>query len=147
MSPVNGLSTLTAAELELWHRVQELWDLSAKRDAESILTALHPDYVGWDMSAPAPHDREQAVASASGESTRLMQYKLEPLSVRLYEGSTGVVHYRYTATVQVKDAQQVQVSGQWTEIYSKQGDRWLMVAVSGRPNPREGSAAAGASSA
>ena len=146
-SPHDVLSNLTPEELDLWHRVQELWELSAKNDAESIRIALHPSYVGWDMGAPTPHDREQAVASASGQSARLIEYNLEPLSVRLYEGSAGVVHYRYTATVQTKDHQHTQVSGQWTEVYVKQAQRWLMVAVSGRPDPNEDSSATGARSA
>jgi len=147
MSPPAVVSNLTAEQLDLWHRVQELWELSAKNDAERIRVALHPNYMGWDMTASAPHDREQAVASASGEAARLIQYNLEPLSVRLYAGSTGVVHYRYSATVQTNDVQPTQVSGQWTEVYIKQGQRWLMVAVSGRPNPNEGSSATGARSA
>lgn len=144
MSPPAVVSKLVAEELDLWHQVQELWELSAKNDAERIRAALHPNYMGWDMTAPTPHDREQAVASASGESARLIQYNLEPLSVRLYEGSTGVVHYRYSATVQTKDIQHAQVRGQWTEVYIRQGQRWLMVAVSGRPDPDEGSSATSA---
>ena len=137
MHQTDVLSSLTSEELALWHRVQELWELSAKADGERIRTALHPSYVGWDMSVPTPHDREQAVASATEQSARLAQYYLEPLSVRVYEGSAGVVHYRYAATVEPKDGPPSQVTGQWTEIYVKQGQLWLMVAVSGRPNPTE----------
>jgi len=147
MLPPDLLSNLTSEELDLWHRVQRLWELSAKNDAEHIRMALHPNYMGWDMSAPTIHDREQAVASASGLSASLIEYNLEPLSVRLYEGTTGVVHYRYTATVQTKDVRHIHVSGQWTEVYVKQGQRWLMVAVSGRPDPNESSSDDGARSA
>jgi hypothetical protein len=128
------LAGLTPEEGELWHRVQELWELAARQDDDRIRIALHPDYLGWDMSTSVLHDREQAVASASGASARIVQYKLEPLGVRLFQGSTGVVHYRYTATVQAEGGQPSQVSGQWTEVYVKQGPRWSMVAVSGRPN-------------
>jgi ketosteroid isomerase-like protein len=141
------LARLSAEELHLWQRVQDLWHLSAENDAARIRDALHPNYVGWDMSASITHNREQAVASASGGSAALVQYNLEPLSVRLYEGSTGVVHYRYTATVQQDQGQCLQVAGQWTEVYVKQGQQWLMVAVSGRPNPGERPASAGESAA
>ena len=141
MSPPDVVSNLTAEELDLWHQVQDLWELSAKNDAERIRVALHPDYMGWDMTASALHDREQAVASASGGAARLIGYDLEPLSVRVYEGSTGVVHYRYSATVQTTDMQRTRVTGQWTEVYVKQEPRWLMVAVSGRPDPHDGASA------
>ena len=66
------LPSLSAEELQLWQRVQDLWDLSARNDAERVRDALHPDYVGWDMSAAGTHNREQAVASASSGSTSLV---------------------------------------------------------------------------
>lgn len=147
MQQPDVLASLSAEELQLWQRVQELWELSASNDAERIRDALHPSYVGWDMSAAVTHDREQAVAAASGGSASLLRYNLEPLSVRLYEGSTGVVHYRYAATVRTIQGQLQHVTGQWTEVYVKRGQQWLMVAVSGRPSPGESPASAGESAA
>lgn len=128
----------TAEQLELWQRVNELWAWSAQKDVERIRDALHPQYMGWDMSAPLPHDRDAAVHSATAGSPRLTGYDLEPLSVRVYEGSVGVVHYRYQATVEPQGRTAMQVTGRWTEIYTKQANRWLMVAVSGRPDPTPG---------
>ena len=90
--------------------------------------------MGWDTNAPLPHDREAAVQSASDESNSLLTYALEPLSVRVYEGSVGVVHYRYKAAVGTEDGKRSHVSGKWTEVYIKQEATWLMVAVSGRPS-------------
>jgi hypothetical protein len=121
-------------QLELWRRVNELWELAARKDDHGIRDALHPDYVGWDMSAPLPHDRDAAVQSASGDSPRLTRYALEPLSVRVYEGNVGVVHYRYEATVEPQPAEATRVAGKWTEVYARKERRWLMVAVSGQPN-------------
>jgi hypothetical protein len=125
---------LTAEQLELWQRVGELWELSAKKDDLQIRDALHPDYVGWDMSAPLPHDRDAAVHSVAGDAPKLASYELEPLSVRAYEGTVGVVHYRYLATVEPQGGKPMQVTGKWTEVYVKRGHRWLMVAVSGQPS-------------
>ena len=42
---------LSAVQRELWLRVNELWALSAQKDALRIRDALHPEYMGWDMSA------------------------------------------------------------------------------------------------
>jgi hypothetical protein len=131
---VAGLAaTLEEEELALWRQARDLWALSAAKDVERIRQAMHPSYMGWDMTAALPHDRDAAVRSVSGDAPQLVQYDLEPLSVRVYDGCTGVVHYRYEATV-AKDGERVQVSGRWTEVYVKQGARWLMVAVSGRPD-------------
>jgi hypothetical protein len=147
MQKADVLASLSAEEFQLWQCVQNLWGLSAKNDAERIRDALHPNYVGWDMSAADTHNREQAVASATDGSASLVQYNLEPLSVRVYEGSTGVVHYRYSAAVRPKQGQSSEVTGQWTEVYVKQRQQWCMVAVSGRPNRGEGPASAGKSAA
>lgn len=53
---------------DLWQRVTDLWALSKERDEGRIRSSIHPDYVGWDMSAALSHDRDAAVRSVSGVS-------------------------------------------------------------------------------
>ena len=122
----------------LWQHVSGLWASSKARNAAEIRAALHPDYVGWDMSAPLPHDRDAATRSVTGEAPVLRAYELRPLSVRVYEGKVGVVHYTYSATVAPAGAAPVDVTGRWTEVYLKQDGKWLMISVSGRPDARAG---------
>lgn len=126
---------LSPDEQSLWARVNELWSLTLMRDPKKIEAALHPEYVGWDMSLPTPHDRAFAVSSVSGQTPPVVNYSLQPLSVRVYEDHVGVVHYRYTAFVARNDSTPVKISGMWTEVYLKQAGEWLMVTVSGRPDP------------
>lgn len=66
---------------ELWKRVTDLWALSKERNAGQISSTLHPDYVGWDMTAPLPHDRDAAVLSVSGDSPELREYELQPFTL------------------------------------------------------------------
>ncbi|MAL48688.1 MULTISPECIES: nuclear transport factor 2 family protein [unclassified Methylophaga] len=119
---------------DLWKRVVDLWALSKVREEGQIRSTLHPDYVGWDMSAPLPHDRDAAVHSVSGESPELRGYELHPLSVQVYEGKVGVVHYSYSAMVVPKNATPINVTGRWSEVYLMQGGTWIMISVSGRPD-------------
>ena len=130
-------------QCELWKRVTDLWALSKKRDEGSIRSAIHPDYVGWDMAAPLPHDRESAVLSVSGDSPQLREYELQPLSVQVYEGKVGVVHYSYSAMVVPKGAAPIHVTGKWSEVYFKQDGAWIMISVSGRPDVSKGGDHAG----
>jgi hypothetical protein len=125
---------LSEEQLELWQRVRYLWDLSRSRDAARIRAALHPAYVGWDLNHRLPHDRDAAVGSVSGDSPELRDYELDPLSVQVYEGRVGVVHYAYSATVVPKGAVPVNLTGKWSEVYVKQDGAWLMISVSGRPD-------------
>ena len=80
-----GLSAhdFTPEQRELWQHVVDLWAVSQGRDEALIRATLHPDYVGWDMSAPLPHDRDAAVRSVSGDSPQLREYELRPLSNRV----------------------------------------------------------------
>ncbi len=134
MSHAQPIFNLSAEQSELWQRVNALWELSAKKDAVQIRNALHPEYMGWDMSTALPHGRDAAVQSVTDDSPRLTTYELEPLSIRVYEGSVGVVHYRYQATVESQEGKPTHVTGGWTEVYAKRDKRWLMIAVSGQPN-------------
>ena len=139
-SPIVDFS---AEQRELWQHVVDLWGVSQGRDEALIRATLHPDYVGWDMSAPLPHDRDAAVRSVSGDSPELREYELHPLSVRIYDGKVGVVHYAWSATVVPSGGAPVDVTGKWTEVYLRQGGTWSMISVSGRPDPsKKGDAAA-----
>lgn len=136
------IDDLSPEQQELWRRVNDLWAMSMERSADKIRSTLHPQYVGWDMNSPTPHDREAAVQSVIGDSPVVEAYQLRPLSIEVYDHVAGIVHYTYSATVAPKDANSLGVTGKWTEIYLKQGSQWVMIGVSGRPdNPPGGSGA------
>jgi hypothetical protein len=124
----------SAAQQEVWNRVAELWALSKSRDQRRIRSTLHPDYVGWDMNTPLPHDREAAVRSVTGTSAALGGYELRPLSVRVYEQRVAVVHYAYSAMVTSEGKPPTKVTGKWSEVYLKQDAGWVMISVSGKPD-------------
>lgn len=118
----------------LWARVVDLWAFSKERDEDRIRSTLHPRYVGWDMREPAPHGRDAAVRSVVGDSPELREYQLRPLSVQVYDGQVGVVHYCYTALIAPKGEPPMTVTGRWSEVYLKQSGAWIMLSVSGRPD-------------
>lgn len=63
---------------DLWEHVGNLWAMSKERDERQIRATLHSQYVGWDMNAALPHDREDAVQSVLGDSPVLCEYDLHP---------------------------------------------------------------------
>lgn len=129
-----AIESLSPEQRELWDRVCQLWEQSRGRDRTLVGAAIHPQYVGWDMSAELPHLKEAAIASVVDDAPELRDYKLSPHSVQVYDHVVGVVHYSYEATVQPYGATPLAVTGKWTEVYLRQNNAWLMVAVSGRPN-------------
>jgi hypothetical protein len=128
------IARFCAEQQELWDRVAELWALSKGRDERRIRSMLHPDYVGWDMNTPLPHDRDDAVRAAADTSVDLGEYDLRPLSVHVYDRRVGIVHYSYSAIVTSKGSPSVTVTGKWSEVYLKQDGSWMMISVSGRPD-------------
>jgi hypothetical protein len=132
------MDDFSAEQRELWRRVNDLWALARERDEGKIRSTLHPDYKGWDMTTPLPHDRDAAVLSVSGDSPELREYELKPLSVHVYEGKVGIVHYSYSAMVVPKGAAPVNVTGRWSEVYLKQDGTWIMISVSGWPDVAKG---------
>lgn len=117
----------------LWRRVTELWDMAARRDADAIRNALHPNYSGWNATAAAPHDREAAVQSVCSPSERIVEYRLTPHNVTVYGSIVGVAHYSYAATLSDPSHEVRTVVGRWTEVYLRQDDAWLMITVQGGP--------------
>jgi hypothetical protein len=127
------MSDFSPEQQALWQRVNDLWALTLTKDETAIRSALHPRYVGWQINDPLPHDREAAIASVVGDSPRVTRYELHPLSVQIYDGRVGVVHYAYSATLAPGNGHTRGVSGRWTEIYVEQQGEWVLVGVSGRP--------------
>ena len=140
MSRARGTADWTTEQRALCERVVALWACIQTRDRNSIAAALDADYMGWDLRAPAPHDRDAALRSIGDDAPALGAYRLVPLSLRVYAGHTGVVHYAYAATVHPEHGPPGQVQGRWTEVYVRQDGQWQMVAVSGQPDERAGQA-------
>lgn len=136
------IDDLSPEQQELWRRVTGLWAMTLERSADNLRSALHPQYVGWDMNSPAPHGREAAIQSVSGDTPVVKDYQLTPLSIEVYDHVVGIVHYTYSAMLAPKGAGAFRVTGKWTEIYLKQGGEWLMIGVGGRPDSLAGGSGA-----
>jgi hypothetical protein len=104
------------------------------RETDHVRDALHPKYTGWVTGQARPHDREAAVASVGPSSPHVLNYKLEPLSINVFDDVVGVVHYSYVAEVASSSDTSKSVSGRWSEVYLRKHGEWVMVSVSGGPD-------------
>lgn len=126
---------LSGEELTLWSRVIELWKCSMEQDVQTIDKAIHPNYTGWDNNSLVPHDRTYAIDSVTDNSVHLIEYKLHPLGVKVYEHRVGIVNYRYQARVQDRQENVRAIKGRWTEIYLQEEQNWTLIGVHGGPEP------------
>lgn len=128
------LDRLSEEQRELWERVDALWRMSVTRDTARVADALHPDYIGWVTGQAQPHSRNAAIASVGPSSPRVSNYTLQPLSIAVFDGMVGVVHYTYVAEVKSGTNASKAVSGRWSEVYLRKNGEWKMISVSGGPD-------------
>lgn len=129
------IKDLTVEEKKLWFRVIELWKCSVDRDLNTINKAIHPNYIGWDNNSLLPHDRNDVIQSVSDNSVRLLEYKLHPLGISIYDNQVGIANYRYNANISDMQKNVRAIRGRWTEIYLKKNDNWILIGVHGDTDP------------
>lgn len=128
------MSDLTEEQERLWARVNALWRMSVTRDAALVSEALHPDYTGWVTGQARPHGRDAAIASVGPSSPRVLSYELQPLSISVFDGMAGVVHYTYAAEIESGANASRTIAGRWSEMYLRKNGEWTMISVSGGPD-------------
>ena len=130
MTHIESAEPLSSEQHGLWERIRELWALLQQRDMVGMKEAIHPQYIGWEASSLLPHNRDFALKAAETDP-KILDYRLFPVSVEVYEGTVGVVHYTFEAEVATSKGKSEKVSGRWTEVYLKKDGLWLMICVHG----------------
>jgi ketosteroid isomerase-like protein len=124
----------SAAQKEVWQVEETLWKLSASGDVEGFLSYSHPDYVGWINVSPFPQNKERAskFISYGFKTNKIQVYDISPLSIKLY-GNVAIVHYYYCETYKDFEGKEKNEIGRWTDVFMKQGDKWLLIGDHGGP--------------
>jgi hypothetical protein len=86
----------TPSEREAWAAVSRGWEALRAEDVDGFMATFHPQFLGWNMSRPAPLD---VAAERSGTVEFLAAYDwvsfaIEPAGIRVTD-DVAVVHYRY----------------------------------------------------
>lgn len=129
------IKDLTVEEKMLWNRVVELWNCSIDRDVDTIHKAIHPNYLGWDNSSLVPHNRNDVIQSVQDKTARLLEYKLHPLGISIYDNRVGIANYRYNANIRDLQKNIRKIGGRWTEIYLRKNGNWILIGVHGDTEP------------
>ncbi|MCX6235166.1 MAG: nuclear transport factor 2 family protein [Bacteroidetes bacterium] len=112
---------------EVWKNVNDYWALMAKGDINGFLGYMHNDYLGWDNEDPLPATKEdsQKWLQFSFQFTKILNYSIKPLGIKVY-GDVAFVHYYYYI-VRESDGKKNWEQGRWTDILLKQVDKWVMI--------------------
>jgi ketosteroid isomerase-like protein len=117
-------------QVEVWATVEELWRVSSDGDLESWFALVSDDFRGWSNADPAPLDKEAARHRASLRVWKRIFYHLHPLAIDIH-GDVAIVFYSFLTETEYPDGTRTTATGKWTDIFRKEGDRWLLIADSG----------------
>lgn len=139
------LTLLTSAQLfgqewseeqkEVWKNVETYSDLSAKRDVEGFMGYFHDDYCGWTNRTALPTNKASVRKFVDHffKTTKILVYDIQPVAIKIHD-NIAIVHYYYSNVVKDAEGKEKNVSGRWTDILMKQGDKWVMIGDHGGPS-------------
>lgn len=125
----------SAEQKEVWKNVETYWDILAKGDAEGFMGYVHSDYRGWGYATGAPMSKAAIAKFIAHEAKTetILVTDLQPLTIYV-RGDFAFVHYYYSEIVKNAEGKQESRSGRWTDILTKQGDKWVLIGDHGGPN-------------
>ena len=122
----------SAEQQEVWKANENWWELYKNNDAEGIKALIHKDYVGWSWGDYATEGQAEAQKWADHmipKGTKIIYHNLRPLDI-LVIGDVAVLHYYYS-TRKTVDGKDTTKQGRWTDVWKKEGGKWLLIADSG----------------
>jgi ketosteroid isomerase-like protein len=128
----------SAQQKEVWSSVQDYWAISSKGDVDGFLSYFHSTFTGWPNGSAAPHnktDREKYIRHYMPKTTTAL-YTITPESIWV-KGNFAFVHYSYTQVEVDMEGKERSSAGRWTDILTKDGNRWVMVGDSGGETSRD----------
>ncbi len=118
----------SAAQKDVWKNVEAYWALYAQGDLEGFMAYFHPDYRGWDYQDALPGTKAtgRKFLDYFMKTTKTLVYDITPAAIQIY-GNVAFVHYYYTTIEKELESKAKTISGRWTDILMKQGDKWVMI--------------------
>ena len=108
--------------------MEAYWALDAAGDTAGFLNYFHAEYVGWNNASAMPGSKEVArkFIEQGHKSSKTLVYDIQPVAIKIH-GNVAFVHYHYHSVIKDAEGKQQDVTGRWTDILMKQGDRWVMI--------------------
>ena len=96
------------------------------------MSYFHDDFLGWARGQWVPTNKadRRVFIKRSFETLESVFYALKPVGIKIH-GDVAIVHYFYTDTSKDAKGEEETVSGYWTDILMKQGEKWVMIGDAG----------------
>ncbi len=136
-SSIASAQTWTAEEQEIWRLEEQQWKMGAAKDASWIETMTHPRISVWQAEDPMPSGKASLVrwTRYADTNTTVLEQEIFPISVTI-TGDVAVAHYRYRTAFENYKKEREMVTGRYTDVFIKEGNRWLFITWTGGDDPQ-----------
>ena len=129
--------TWTPEQQELWRLEEQQWRMGAAKDPGWIETMVHPNLSHWDTDQPGPQNKASLTrwVKYNYANSTVLEQELFPISMTI-TGNVAVVHYRYRVASENYKKERETVTGRYTDVFVKEGNRWLFITWAGGDDPK-----------
>ena len=141
-----GAQQLDKSQREVWQTVEARWRAWQTGDLDKMLALYHPQFHAWNRVSGRldNHDALRTRWRNALNAERILDVKLEPITVELYGDFAAAFYVSRETVKQVRvagsvekgtpaDAEPSIVAIRWSDYLVKAGGRWLFVGYSGLP--------------
>ena len=130
--------TWTPEQQELWKLEEKQWQMAKDKDLTWIETMVHPNLSYWSNESPVPQTRTSLSRWNRYDNTNatVLEQELFPHSITI-TGNVAVVNYHYQIARENSKKERETVRGRYTDVFVKDGGRWLFIAWTGGDDPKK----------
>lgn len=130
--------TWSPEQQEIWRLEEQQWRMAAAKDLTWIETMVHPNLNFWQTDQPMPRNKASLSrwAKYTSASNTVLEQELFPISVTI-TGNVAVAQYRYQVASENYKKERQTVTGRYTDVFIKEGGRWLFIAWAGGDDPKK----------
>ena len=115
---------------EVLSTLKDLWRYSTEGDIDSWYALVSEDYRGWSVADPIPMDKAATRWRNSQRNWQRIFYQIQPLAIDIH-GDVAIIFYSYMADMAHPDGSRSTSTGRWTDVFRREGGRWLLIADAG----------------
>jgi ketosteroid isomerase-like protein len=128
----------SAAQKEVWKNVEAYNALADAGNVEGFMAYVHNDYLGWNYESALPNDKASVRKFVEYEfkNSKTILSNIKPVAIGVF-GNFAYVHYYFAVVYKDAEGKEKSMSGRWTDILMKQGDKWVMIGDHGGRTPKD----------
>jgi len=130
--------TWSPEQQEIWRLEEQQWRMAAAKDMTWIETMVHPNLNFWQADQPMPRNKASLSRweKYTSANNTVLEQELFPISVTI-TGNVAVAQYRYQVARENYKKERETVTGRYTDVFIREGNRWLFITWAGGDDPNK----------